>query len=359
MKLRIGIIMARNLKTSTSPNGTTLNIVNHLNAKKYRIDIYLLDHLIPPHLRLTKSKMKKDPMYISFDRVLQTGKVSNVHHLDELTLSELKKKMDVAIVAIYNFFGEDGRVLGLLETIGVPYIAPNLLTSALCFDKGQTKAVLRQAGVTVPDGFAVQKKNSNIAAIHRKIVKNIGYPCMIKANMAGASRGISLVDKPQNLSSAIEKAFIYSDELLVEAFIDGREFSVGVMGDYTNPIVLPIVEIKTKRAFFDYTAKYVKGESEEICPAQVTPKMARAVRQAAQNVYVAVKADSHARVDIIWRKGTPYVLEINTFPGLTSASIFPKELEAMGTTLDAFFDLRIQAVRKKNATINLPRAGFG
>lgn len=319
---------------------TTLTLLDNLDSKKYVISIGLLDELIPTRLLVSKKVISESPTYISPDTVLSHPKVSKIYKITNLTISEMKKLFDVAIVAIYNEFGEDGKTLGLLELADIPYLSPGLKSSAVSFDKSFAKALLQNNGIPTSKSVEINKSFS-MDKISR-MAKTVSYPLMVKPTSNGASFGTTLVNSSVDLGRAVETAFEFSDEVLLEKFIEGQEFTVGVIGHYTKPKALPPVLIKPKNTFFDYQSKYVKGHAEEICPAPITGQTESRLKEMAIKTYQAVKADNHARIDMILKGGKIYVLEINSFPGLIAASLFPKELKAAGIPLSDFLDTSIR-----------------
>ena len=332
-KIRLLIVTATNIRTSTGSSNTVLNLLKNLDPNKYQISVVLVDDLVPKRLTVKKKLIKNDT-YISFEKIKDHDKVSYVYSLSALSIGQIKKMFDIAIVAIYNEFGEDGKTLGLLELAGIPFLSPNLNSSALAFDKGFTKAVLSYHGLLVPKSIEINKNSP--------IPKLLTYPLMIKPIANGASRGMTLVKKEIDLTPAIEKAFTFSQGVFIEEYIKGDEFTVGLIGHYTNPIALPAVMIKTKNEFFDYEAKYCAEKAEEICPAPISKELELKLRNTAIKAYQAIKGENHSRVDMIKRGNDIYVLEINSFPGLLSNSLFPKELKAAGISISQFLDKSIK-----------------
>lgn len=336
-RISLLILTATNLRTSTGSLNTVLNILDNLDEKKYQISICLLDSLIPPRLKISLTEFKKDPTYVPFDKIKSHKKISKIYSLETLTIDQLKKLFDIAIVAIYNEFGEDGKTIGLLELAGIPYLSPGLNSSVVAFDKEFAKAVLRNNNISTPKSVQIFRDASE-KMIRNQIGKNLSYPVIVKPTSNGASRGTSLVKTSSRLYPAIKAALNFSSEVLVEEYISGNEFTVGVMGHYTDPVALPPVMIKSKNDFFDYKAKYVKGYAEEICPAPISKELESKLKVVAVKSYRAIKASNHSRVDMIERDGKIYVLEVNSFPGLVASSLFPKELNAAGITLSEFLD---------------------
>ena len=348
-KIRIAIFTATNLITSSDCSPETVqNLLNTLNPQRYSIDIVLIDKFVPPPLQITEDKLIGLPMYIPFKTVFLHTNISAIHSLEQLTLQQIKEMYDVAIIAIYNDLGEDGKILGLLDLLEIPYINPSLKVSAVCFDKYYARLIVAQSGGKVPPGFMIHKENFNIEDIDKRIVDSIKYPVVVKPTSSGNSYGTTLVSSVKELEKAGKDAFIFSQELLVEKCIQGQEYTIGVVGSYRNPVALPVIQINSKKEFFDYEAKYTISKAEEICPAQITDELKVKLQDAALQAYKAVKGDSHARIDMICSlDGEIFVLDINTFPGLNSASLFPKELKVIGSSLGMFLDEQISIKLKQ------------
>ncbi|MFZ2025694.1 MAG: ATP-grasp domain-containing protein [Microgenomates group bacterium] len=346
-KIKLAVFTAKNIATSTGSTNTVLNLIDSIDDSKVEINIVTIDNIIPPNMVLPAEKLKLDPSFIPFSTLEANKKISGFYEIEKLTLIDLKKIAHCAIVAIYNTFGEDGKILGFLELAEIPYMSPSLKTSALCFDKQMTKSLLRGSMISVPKGFEVHKINFNLTEFTNMVRKEFSYPVIIKTTSSGASRGISMVNSETDLSKAVDNAFLFSDEFIVEEFISGQEFSIGIMGHYLDPKALPVVEIKSKNQFFDFEAKYTTGMADEICPAVISHELASKIEEIALKSYKAVKATDHARIDIMHASGKLYVLEINTFPGLTLNSIFPKELKAVGSSLSQFIEQSILQTNQK------------
>jgi D-alanine-D-alanine ligase len=338
-RIRVAIIIADGLATSTASVSTAMNLIQHLDRSRYAISIVHINSFVPRCLAASARLMREDPAYRPLSELSRSLPDVGIFDLSALSLGELRSLFDVAIISIYNTFGEDGRLIGLLETIGLPYVSPSLATSALCFDKALTKRVLRGAGIKVPNDIEIFAPDCQRARNRLKIERQIEYPVVVKPCRAGASRGVGLVRRLSQLWPAVRAASKFSNDILIEEFIAGTEYSIGVIGHYSSPTVLPPVLIRTRREFFDYAAKYVPGEAEEICPAPLTPQLQKRIKDVVRRCYKAVKAHSHSRIDLIVAEDDSVVtLEVNTFPGLTPASIFPKELRAAGTSLSEFLD---------------------
>ncbi len=233
--------------------------------------------------------------------------------------------VDLAFIALHGTFGEDGAVQRLLEEEGILYTGPGVAMSERAFDKSKAQALFEQNGVRVPRFFVLRDLASAAP------VPPCGLPCFVKPALAGSSVGVSFVKKAEDYRPALEKAFQVSDTVLVDAYVKGRELTVGILGDKA----LPIVEVVPKRDFYDYEAKYGEAGTEYIFPARLTAEAASDVSEMALRAYQALGGEVMSRVDLILsEKGEPYVLEINTIPGLTPKSLLPKAAKAFGLNFD-------------------------
>jgi D-alanine-D-alanine ligase len=247
--------------------------------------------------------------------------------------------IDVVLLALFGTWGEDGRIQGLLDTLGVPYTGSGVLASALAMDKEMAKRVLAAAGFDVPRG-AVLRARDDVAT-----ARSVGFPAFVKPVANGSSVGASIVERESDLAAAVALAFRYeprgpSARVLVEERIVGRELTVAVIGN-DDLEALPVIEIKTKRAFFDYSAKYDAGESEEICPADLPADVAARAQDIAKRAHLALGCRGMSRTDLIWSGDRLAVLEVNTTPGMTANSLLPKAARAAGI---AFGDLLARLV---------------
>jgi D-alanine-D-alanine ligase len=179
-----------------------------------------------------------------------------------------------------------------------------------------------------------------------KIVKQTGLPCFVKPNDSGSSFGVTKVKKKEELLSAIEKAFKESDEILIEAFMNGREVACGVVKTKSKALILPVTEIISKNEFFDYEAKYTPGKSEEVCPASMPAEITEEIQRLSSRVYDLLGCKGIVRVDFIIIDNKPHFLEINTVPGMTEESLVPKQAEAAGIGLDELYSMVIEDLFK-------------
>lgn len=257
-----------------------------------------------------------------------------------LSIGNTKITFDAVLIGIHGTPGEDGKLQGYLDLMNLPYTSCDAATSALTFNKRYTVAVAAFANINVARSIHLFK---NIPVEPRDILDKLQLPLFVKPNNGGSSIGMSKVNAAGELSAAIEKAFKEDDQVLIEEYIAGREFTVGVFKTVKEIIVLPITEVRSKKDFFDFEAKY-QGMSEETTPAIVDESIADKVRATAKKVYEVFNCRGVVRIDFIYNeaKQQPYILEINTVPGQSEASIVPQQVQAMGWTLREFYSALIE-----------------
>lgn len=252
-----------------------------------------------------------------------------------------KIQFDAVLMCIHGTPGEDGKLQGYFDMLNIPYTSCDAATSALTFNKRYTVAVAAFAGINVARSV-VLFKNRNFNA--EELTATLQFPVFVKPNNGGSSIGMSKVNNAsEELGAAIEKAFKEDNQVLVEEFIKGREFTIGVFKTKGEIITLPITEVISKKEFFDYEAKY-HGASEEITPAKVEESIAEKVRNAAKKIYEVLNCRGVVRIDFIYNeeKQVPYMLEVNTVPGQSEASIVPQQVRAMGWSLKDFYTALIE-----------------
>lgn len=270
--------------------------------------------------------------------------------LKELIDDIIAEKIDLVFPALHGPFGEDGKLQGMLDMLGVPYVFSGCLSSALAMNKHKTKLIAKDAGVPTADCQIVSKDEKFDL---EEIGDKFSFPVVVKPIELGSSVGISIVKSKEELEKAIEEAFSYGSSVLLEKFIKGRELTVAVMGN-NPPEALPVIEIKPKSSeWFDYKAKYEPGATEEICPAQIPDDIKMQVQNLAVKVYNAIGCKDLARADFIWdeKEKKLYFLEINTIPGMTATSLAPQAAKAAGMEFPQFLDNLVEMAldaRKKN-----------
>jgi D-alanine-D-alanine ligase len=265
------------------------------------------------------------------------GEKSEVDKNDfSISVNGQKILFDAVLIGIHGTPGEDGKLQGYFDVLGLPYTSCDCAISALTFNKRYTVAVAAFSGIKVANSVLLFKKNYQSPD---ELVINLKFPVFVKPNNGGSSIGMSKVNSPsEELGAAIEKAFKEDEQVLVEEFIKGRELTIGVFKSKGKIIALPITEIITKKEFFDFEAKYL-GASQEITPAEIDDEIAAQINEQAIKIYQIFNCRGIVRIDFIYNEeeGQPYMLEINTVPGQTEASLVPQQVKAMGWTLMDFY----------------------
>ena len=244
-------------------------------------------------------------------------------------------KFDAVFIGMHGTPGEDGKLQGYFDTLKIPYTSCDAASSAITFNKRYTVAVAAMAGIHVSRSFHLFK---HTAVPVQQIIDGLSFPVFVKPNNGGSSIGMSKVYESKELEGAIQKAFKEDDQVLVEQMIQGREFTIGVFKTKGNIVTLPMTEVKSKKDFFDYEAKY-QGASTEVTPADVDEASADKIRDAAKKIYAVFNCRGVVRIDFILEESSkyPYMLEINTIPGQSDASIVPQQVKAMGWSLKEFY----------------------
>ncbi len=269
------------------------------------------------------------------------GEKINVDKNDfTINVNENKIKFDAVLVGLHGTPGEDGKLQGYFDCLHIPYTSCDAATSALTFNKRYTVAVAAFAGMHVAKSLHLFKDDGTTAG---SITAQLQLPVFVKPNNGGSSIGMSKVTDEVDLEAALQKAFKEDDQVLVEEFITGREFTIGVFKSKGKIITLPITEIISKNEFFDFQAKY-EGASEEITPAMMDESVAEKVRADARKVYAVFNCKGIVRMDFIYdeKSGYPVLLEINSVPGQSAASLVPQQVVAMGWTLKEFYSVLIE-----------------
>ncbi len=235
------------------------------------------------------------------------------------TRDELKSAdIDVAFIALHGTFGEDGQIQSMLEDLKIPYTGSRVKASRLGMDKVASRKLFKKAKLNVPEYYVIENGT-------RPKVK-FAAPIVVKPSAQGSSVGISIIDKVEELDTAIKEAFKFGEAVLLERFIHGNELTVGMLDD--KP--LPVIQVVPKRRYYDEVAKYTAGMTEYLCPAPITEDEARLTQDAAVKAHNAVGCRSFSRVDIILSGDKIVILEVNTIPGMTQLSLLPKAAKAAG-----------------------------
>ncbi|WP_272023838.1 D-alanine--D-alanine ligase [Olleya namhaensis] len=259
-----------------------------------------------------------------------------------VTVNDTKITFDCVFNAIHGSPGEDGFMQGYFALINMPQTSCDMYQAGLTFNKRDCLSVLKPYGILTAESYYL---NLGDVINETEIVAKVGLPCFVKANKAGSSFGISKVHKKEDLQQAIDVAFKEDDEIIIESFLDGVEVSVGVITYKGETKVLPITEIVSENDFFDYEAKYL-GKSKEITPARLTKTQEEQVYTVAKKVYEVLKMKGFSRSEFIFKNGEPHLLEMNTIPGLTTASILPQQAQAAGISMQDLFSSAIEEALK-------------
>ena len=235
-----------------------------------------------------------------------------------------ENNIDLVFIALHGPNGEDGNIQGFLELIGIPYTGSKVLASALGINKILSRQIFEKAKIKVP-GYLAFKKYDNPTIIWHKFK----IPIVVKPFDQGSSIGVTKVTKKQDLQAALKKAFSYSKNVIIEDYIDGIEITCAILGN-DKPQALPLIEIVPKKDFFDYEAKYNEIMCDEICPARISQDLTKKAQKIAIKAYSSLGCEGFGRVDMIIKDNDVYTLEVNTIPGLTQVSLFPKAASTAG-----------------------------
>jgi D-alanine-D-alanine ligase len=260
-----------------------------------------------------------------------------------ITIDGKKIKFDVIFNAIHGTPGEDGKLQGYFDLLGIPYTSSGVTTSAMTFNKSFCKNVVAFYGIHTAKSVHLFSVTPDPVG---EILKKISFPLFVKPNNGGSSVGMSKVNQPGDLKPALEKAFKEDPEILVEEFIHGREITCGVVRSRGKIITFPVTEIISKKEFFDYEAKYQDNLAEEICPAKIPANISDECQQISANLYQKLNCRGIVRFDFIYSNNIFYFLEVNTVPGLSEQSIVPKMAVAHGWPVKELFSRMIEECHK-------------
>lgn len=232
---------------------------------------------------------------------------------------DICQRADCVFMALHGANGEDGKIQACFELMGIPYTGTDFVSSAMAMDKGITKDIFKAYGIPTPVGIRLKKGETES--------ERVPFPCIVKACCGGSSVGVCIANDETEYEAAKAEAFRYDNEVVIEQYIAGREFSVGVM----DGKALPVIEIAPKVGFYDYKNKYQAGSTVETCPAELPADRAEAMQRVAEQVFMALRLKSYARMDFrMSQQGEIFCLEANTLPGMTPVSLLPQEAAAVG-----------------------------
>lgn len=262
-----------------------------------------------------------------------------------VSVNNEKITFDCVFNAIHGTPGEDGLMQAYFELLGIPQNSCDYYQAALTFNKRDLLSVLKPYGIKSATSYYL---NLGDEIRQDEILEKVGLPCFVKPNKSGSSFGISKVKTKDELLFAIANAYKEDNEIIIESFLDGTEVSVGVINYKGETVVLPITEIVSENDFFDYEAKYL-GKSQEITPARISEDIAEKIRAVAKKAYTILKMSGFSRSEFILVDGEPFMLEMNTIPGLTNESLIPQQAKAAGISLEDLFTNSIELVLQRKS----------
>lgn len=279
------------------------------------------------------SIMTGEEMIAHLDKSKYEAVAIKLNENNTAELIEKVKDIDIALLALHGKFGEDGTIQGVLETMGVPYTGSGILSSSICMDKNISKKILRYDGIETPDWLHL----SNSEELQLDELDRMGYPLVVKPNSGGSSVGVKIVGDRDALLRSVEEVFKWDSEIIIEKYIKGEEITCSIL----DGELFPIISIQHTAQFFDYKAKYEDAATiEEI--VELPPAIHERVAEAAKGCYKALKCSVYARIDMMIKDEIPYVMEVNTLPGMTKNSLLPKSASAAGITYTKLLDRIIE-----------------
>lgn len=277
--------------------------------------------------------------------MLPSGEVSIDKNDFSFSVDGKKVCFDAVFMAIHGTPGEDGKLQSYFDILNIPVTTCNVFVSALTFNKYACKLYLKEYGILTAKSLVLSKTdNVNIDSI----ADQIGFPMFVKPNNGGSSFGISKVKSLNNLPQAIEQAFNEDEQIIIEEFIEGREFTCGVFKSANQSMVLPITEIVSENEFFDFEAKY-QGKSNEITPADLPANQFEYCQQLTSKIYDVLGCSGVVRIDYLLRNNQFYFMEVNTVPGMSAESIIPQQVKEHGLTVTNFYTLLIEDAIKRHS----------
>jgi D-alanine-D-alanine ligase len=327
MKKKIALVTGGYSGEATISYKSANTIYNHLDKDLF--DVYKID-------------INPKGWYYEDEKGTRTGVNKNDF---TLSLNGDQISFDVVFIGMHGTPGEDGKLQGYFDMLKLPYTSSDAATSALTFNKRYTVAVASMAGVPVARSLHLFRHTGYHSD---SILKLLKLPYFVKPNNGGSSIGMSKVTDASQLEGALQKAFKEDDQVLVEEMIKGREFTVGVFKSKGQITVLPITEVIAHKEFFDFEAKY-EGKSTEITPAKISDQWKVRLEEAARKIYEVFNCKGVVRIDFIYQEDQdiPYMLEINTIPGQSDASVVPQQIRALGWNLTDFYKKLIDEALEK------------
>ena len=352
-KLKIGVIFGGQSREHEVSLDSAQSIINALNKEKYDIvpmaitkkGTWLIGDKGKQYLSLYAGIKKENGISTEESESLVTINEQD-RGLTNFAEGDTGDKIDLIIPIVHGTFGEDGKLQGMLEMLGLPYLFSDTLASALAMNKPKTQIIVKNAGLNV---LPHQVLNKNEEYNLEGIVDQLSLPIVVKPTEAGSSVGIFIARSIEELEKSIKDDFVYGDHLMLEKYKKGRELTVGMMGNHP-PKALPVLEIIPQISdFYDYKAKYQDGGSRHVCPAEIPNEIRERAQADAKKSFQAIGCRDLARADFIWSEEDDqiYFLEINTIPGMTSVSLVPEAAKVVGMDFSKFLDELIQLGLKR------------
>lgn len=327
----ISIMTSVKVCESLRRNGHNANIIDvFFGIEDKAVDSFFEDN--SSDLERIADVMKKNDINIEDELADRKKKGKGFFGNNVLALCS---KADIVFMGLHGSNGEDGKIQAAFELMGIKYTGTDYISSAVSMSKELTKKVLVPDGIPMPKGVALKKGHK---------IEYVPYPCVVKPCCGGSSVGVSIVSNEMEFKNALTEAFSYEDNILVEEYIKGREFSVGVL----DGKALPVIEIEPLEGFYDYKNKYKAGATKETCPAVLPKEVSVRMQRWAEKACEAAGVTTYARVDqLLTEDGNIYCLEINTLPGMTATSLLPQEAQAAGISYDELTEKIVEISLKR------------
>lgn len=321
MKKTIAVVYGGDSSEFVVSVKSSVNVFNSINPEKYKV---------------YKVQIKgNDWEVIENENVISVIDKSDFSFM----LNNAKIKFDFAYITIHGTPGEDGKLQGYFDLINIPYSTCGVSSSALTFNKFFCSNYLRNFGVAMAKSIRLFKnENYELDAL----INELGLPLFVKPNAGGSSFGVTKVKEKEQLSQAIEMALKESSDILIEQFIDGKEFTCGLLKLSNQEIVFPVTEVIPLNEFFDYEAKYTAGKTDEITPARISAELTQKIQNLSSKIYDLCDCSGIVRIDYILKNNEFYFLEVNTTPGMTATSFVPQQIAAMNRNLSDIIELIIE-----------------
>jgi len=342
-KLKIAVLMggtSAERDVSLASGEAIVNALRVVGHQLVAIDTAKSQRLLESQTEFLPEGVKPEPPDVR--ELARKSKELTLRTIESFDLNDV----DVVFLALHGGAGEDGTIQALLDLTGKPYTGSGMLASALAMNKSIAKKIFEREGILTPKWFLLDSSNpADISKIAARIKEELGFPAVVKPDDQGSTVGFSKVEEADELNAAVEKAREFSDRILVEKFIEGRELTVAVLED--RP--LPVVEIVPEHGIYDYLCKYTKGKSRYICPAELSEEKTKEIQKIGLKAFKSLGCESYARVDFrCSSKGDFYCLEVNSLPGMTATSLVPMAAKQAGIDFPELVDrIAKMALRKK------------